>query len=97
VRKKVKGEKLGRQFWFFSKGRGVCFVFKKDERGGRSTTFLLERIGLGFFFVFSLFSEKLLNIFLLPFYYGWRFTYIENIYTCYSRKYYNNYCRGCLL
>jgi len=33
---KVKGEKLGRQFWFFSKGRGVCFVFKKHERGGRA-------------------------------------------------------------
>jgi len=31
------------------------------------------------------------------FFYDWRFTYIENLYTCYSRKYCNNYCRDCLL
>ena len=58
TKKKVKGEKLGRQFWFFSKGRGVCFVFKKDERGGRARFRPVEknkfRVLFFFFFLVAL-------------------------------------------
>jgi len=50
-------------------------------------------ITLNFFFVFKLLPCE----FSPPFAYGWRFTYIENLYTCYLRKYCNNYCRDCLL
>jgi len=88
-----------RDLCFLFKIRGVAASFLKRSEGGRVTASLLERIGLGFSLCFPSFLKNypLVNIFLPPSAYGWRFTYIENLYTCYLRKYCNNYCRDYLL
>jgi len=79
--------KAGRAALFF-------FLFKGRQRPEEE-----DETSLGFFFVFGssfLKNYSLLNIF-SPGVYGWRFTYIENLYMCYLEKYYNNYYRDCLL
>jgi hypothetical protein len=94
----VKGEKLGASVLvFFPKGRGVCFVFFfKDQRGGYDFFARDDRVRV-FFCVFLNCVKLPPCKFSAPCVYGWRFTYIENLYTCYLRKYCNNYCRDCLL
>jgi hypothetical protein len=98
---RAKGDSVWpeRDLCFLFKIRGVAASFLKRSKGGRVTASLLERIGLGFSLCFPSFLKNypLVNIFLPPSAYGWRFTYIENLYTCYLRKYCNNYCRDYLL
>ena len=78
---------------------------KKFKPGGRRLClgflgFLWFRFS--FFFLFLVFQNCPFIIFLSgsifssPSTYGWRFTYIENLYTCYLKKYYNNYYKDCL-
>jgi hypothetical protein len=88
-----------RDLCFLFKIRGVAASFFKKMRREEGYGFFAREDRFRFFFVFSLFSEKLppCQYFSPPHYYGWRFIYIENLYTCYSRKYYNNYCRDCFL
>jgi len=61
-----------------------------------------EKLSLWFFFYgypkfLSLKKITLRKFFSSPCAYVWMFTYIENLYTFYLRKYCNNYCRDCLL
>jgi len=78
--------KAGRAALFFS------FQREGATRRGRWNGFRV-------FCVWLLFFEKLppFEYFSPPSAYGWRFTYIENLYICYLKKYCNNYCRDCLL
>jgi len=85
----VAGER-GAAGWF------VFFLFLR--RGGRPVC--LKKMGLGLGFCLCCFLNVQncpLKIFSSPYTYGWRFTYIENLYTCYLKKYCNNYCKDCLL
>jgi hypothetical protein len=68
---------------------------KKLERWGRRLGLGQEKkLDLGFFRVCPKFLsfKKFSSVNFPPLYiYGWMFTYIENLYTFYLRKYYNNY------
>ena len=54
----MKGEKLGRQFWFFSKGRGGLLCFQKDESGGRARFRPVEKNRFRVLFFFFLVALK---------------------------------------
>jgi len=101
-KKRWRAKSWGVSFGFFPREGGVCFVFKKDERGGRVRFRPVEKNRFRVLFFFSwlpqIFSLKIvLCKFSPPHVYSWMFTYIENLYTFYLRKYCNNYYRDCLL
>ena len=79
----VAGER-GAAGWF------VFFLFRRW--GGQPIC--LKKMGLGLGFCLCCFLNVQncpLKIFSFPCAYSWRFTYIENLYTCYLKKYCNNY------
>jgi hypothetical protein len=81
-------------------GFGSLFFTRQGEAGcccgednSRFRVFLLFP-----YFILKLPSLNIPFLWIFPFfYYGWRFIYIKNLYTWYLKKYYNNYCRDCLL
>jgi hypothetical protein len=74
-------------------------LFFLDDQGGYGFFAREDRVRVFFLCLSLIFlvSLPLCEYVSPPSAYGWRFTYIENLYTCYLRKYYNNYCRDCLL
>ena len=77
----------------------VFFFLKRGGAAAKEEKRVWGFLSLGFFCVWLPFSEKLPSCeYFSPLSaYDWMFTYIENLYTCYLRKYCNNYCRNCLL
>lgn len=101
-KKKKKGidRRLGKKKIYQKRGGAGLLACFWPRSGAATVAFFFLRENRVRFFLFALYflflNCSLVN-FLLPFAYGWRLTYIENLYMCYLRTYCNNYCRDCLL